>query len=236
MSKYKLTFKATDTGLDADTLKMVDLSDSVLEKLVESLWKEKYKKQFAKGISFVETEIGYRTKNDGSWSYDFWIGDLLLTQGEYESWGQQILLEYRQELNVYLLSKGLNVIITQDQFYPDDAGYNGRGYVVFGLQSLPLNQKYSHILDFYMKRFDVVDYGIDSSLFYVEFEIEKEMYRVYAGLVARTLYKQKIVNSRKSFVPFTKEELKFFDSLDFQFTPTFAQVTGQDITDWFSEV
>ena len=44
--------------------------------------------------------------------------------------------------------------------------------------------------------------------------------------VAKALYES------LDFVSFTKEELKFFDSLDYEINPATVKKTGQSITDW----
>jgi hypothetical protein len=44
--------------------------------------------------------------------------------------------------------------------------------------------------------------------------------------IVKALYKS------LDYVPFTKEELKFFDSLDYEINPAVVKETKQDITDW----
>jgi hypothetical protein len=44
----------------------------------------------------------------------------------------------------------------------------------------------------------------------------------------------KIAGSTREFLPFDKDELKFFDLLDYDLNSLFKHETGQDITDWVS--
>ena len=44
----------------------------------------------------------------------------------------------------------------------------------------------------------------------------------------------KVAGTTREFVPFDKDELKFFDLLDYDLNSLFKHETGQDITDWVS--
>ena len=55
-------------------------------------------------------------------------------------------------------------------------------------------------------------------------------YRVFS-INYRTI--NKVARSGSEFIPFDKDELEFFDKLNYDLNSFFKHETGQDITDWF---
>lgn len=231
--KFKLNFKAHDEQLTVE-----DLTSDLLLKLATQVWNKHYRKKFDKQASFLETECEFDSKNDGSWSYEFWIGDLFFTDDDYENGVDEIFGKYYEELAMYLRSKGLNVRITNDGVYPDDAGYHGRGFIRVLIESTKTGYEefVERIFDFYAAHATVLDHGLEDqrTRYFIQYKtIDSEVFRVEVVLWLKAIAKLEDRSVRTTYVPFSSNELEFFDKLGCQLLAAFERETGQDISDWW---
>ena len=227
--KYKLKFKALD-----DKLNLSNLSTEILLDIVAKTW-QKYKREFEKERSFVETEYPFEIRKDGTFEYTFWIGDMYFTEDDYSFWVQDIFLKFQRELQGSLKARGLSVVVTEIGAYPDGAGYHGRGFATFKIESIvstyaPLQER---ILDFYTENKKVTNYGVKSSLLFVDYTEDSRTFRVLMGLIVKNITKITTSSVREYPWPLSNDELKFFDGLGFELNYRFAEVTKQSIDDWF---
>ena len=78
--------------------------------------------------------------------------------------------------------------------------------------------------------FNRYDLHLSSETIVIEFK--EGTTKVFVSINYKNKTVAKALYASLDFVSFTKEELKFFDLLDYEINPAVVKKTGQSITDW----